>query len=127
MNDRVVRMFHEAQDRLHDADILACSLDTRSDSQAIIQILGFEILLKCVLLLSGQEPKESHNYKKLWHGLPGNVRKEVLRVASERMPGHADCSGQVISDSSIDFLDVDSRSKALGDMLPSFECSLMLL
>ena len=37
------------------------------------------------------------------------------------------CSGQVISDSSIDFLDVDSRSKALGDMLPSFECSLMLL
>ena len=38
-----------------------------------------------------------------------------------------DCSGQVISDSLIDFFDVDSRSKALGDMLPSFECSLMLL
>ena len=38
-----------------------------------------------------------------------------------------DCSGQVISDSSIDFFDVDSRSKALGDKLPSFECSLMLL
>jgi hypothetical protein len=37
------------------------------------------------------------------------------------------CSGQVISDSSIDFFDVDSRSKALGDMLPSFECSLVLL
>ena len=37
------------------------------------------------------------------------------------------CSGQVISDSSIDFLDVDSRSKALGDMLPSFECRRMLL
>ena len=40
---------------------------------------------------------------------------------------HPDCSGQVISDSSIDFFDVDSRSKALGDKLPSFECSLMLL
>ena len=37
------------------------------------------------------------------------------------------CSGQVISDSLIDFFDVDSRSKALGDMLPSFECSLTLL
>ncbi len=37
------------------------------------------------------------------------------------------CSGQVISDSLIDFFDVDSRSKALGDKLPSFECSLMLL
>ena len=93
MNDRVVRMFHEAQDRLHDADILARSLDTRSDSQAIIRILGFEILLKCALLLSGQEPKNSHNYKKLWLGLPGHARKEVLRVASERMPGHADLTG----------------------------------
>ena len=37
------------------------------------------------------------------------------------------CSGQVISDSLISFFDVDSRSKALGDKLPSFECSLMLL
>ena len=31
------------------------------------------------------------------------------------------CSGQVISDSLIDFFDVDSLSKALGDRLPSFE------
>ena len=37
------------------------------------------------------------------------------------------CGGQVISDSLIGFFDVDSRSKALGDKLPSFECSLMLL
>ena len=37
------------------------------------------------------------------------------------------CSGQVISDSLIDLFDVDSRSKALGDRLPSFEWSLMLL
>ena len=37
------------------------------------------------------------------------------------------CRGQVISDSLIDFFDVDSRSKALGDMLPRVECSLMLL
>ena len=92
MNDRVVRMFLEANDRLHDADILARSLDSRSDSQAIIRILGFEILLKCALLLAGQEPKESHNYKKLWLGLPGYVRKDVLKVAAERMPGHADLS-----------------------------------
>ena len=37
------------------------------------------------------------------------------------------CGGQVISDSLIGFFDVDSRSKALGDKLPSFECSLRLL
>ena len=37
------------------------------------------------------------------------------------------CSGQVISDSLMGFFDVDSRSKALGDRLPSFECSLTAL
>ena len=39
----------------------------------------------------------------------------------------AKCSGQVISDNLIDFFDVTLRSTALGDMLPSVECSLMLL
>ena len=33
----------------------------------------------------------------------------------------ADYSGQVISDSLIGFFDVDSRLRALGDKLPSFE------
>ena len=32
------------------------------------------------------------------------------------------CSSQVISDSWIDFFDVDSRSKALGDKFPNLEC-----
>ena len=36
------------------------------------------------------------------------------------------CSGQVISDRKIDFFDVDSRSKASGDKLPSVECSRAL-
>ena len=44
------------------------------------------------------------------------------------LPGQKhNCSGQVISDSLIGFVDVDSSSKALGDKLPSFGCSLMLL
>ena len=59
----------------------------------------------------------------------GEVKMEVtlhLCMFRELLCMHT-CSGQVISDSSIDFFDVDSRSKALGDKLPSFECSLMLL
>ena len=92
MSDHVRRMFHEAQERLHDADILAQSLNTRSDSQAIIRILAFEVLLKCALLVCGQKAKSNHNYRKLWLGLPGYVQKEVLAVASERIPGHADLS-----------------------------------
>ena len=50
---------------------------------------------------------------------------ERFKNGSSSRAGH--CSGQVISDSLIGFLDVDSRSKALGDRLPSFECSRMLL
>jgi hypothetical protein len=92
MSDRIRRMYREAQDRLHDADLLASSLGTRSDSLAIIRILAFEVLLKSALLVSNQEPKPSHNYKKLWLGLPGYARQEILAVASERMPGHADLS-----------------------------------
>jgi len=92
MTDRIRRMYREAQDRLHDADLLASSLDARSDSQAIIRILAFEVLLKCALLVANQEPKQNHNYKNLWLGLPGYARKEILGVASKRMPGHADLS-----------------------------------
>ena len=92
MPDHIVRMYQEAQDRLHDADILAQSLCARSDSQAIIRILAFEVLLKCALLICGQKPKANHNYQKHWLGLPGYVQKEVLSVASKRMPGHADLS-----------------------------------
>ena len=83
-------MFHEAQGRLHDADILSKSLCAQSDSQAIIRILAFEVLLKCALVVTGQEPKNSHNYRKLWLGLPGHVCREILAVANDRMPGHAD-------------------------------------
>jgi hypothetical protein len=92
INDRIRRMYSEAQNRLYDADLLASTLTTRSDSQAIIRILAFEILLKSALLVANQEPKQNHNYKKLWLGLPGCARKEILAVASERMPGHADLS-----------------------------------
>ena len=54
----------------------------------------------------------------------GNRSKQSL---SDLVFAKPVCSGQVISDSLIDFFAVDSRSKALGDTLPSFECSLMLL
>ena len=56
----------------------------------------------------------------------------VAKQAQHYETGHRhwsndDCGGQVISDSLMGFFDVDSRSKALGDKLPSFECSLILL
>lgn len=92
MPDNIQRMYQEAHDRLHGADILAQSLSAHSDSQAIIRILAFEVLLKCALLICGQKPKANHNYQKLWLGLPGYAQKEILAVATQRMSGHADFS-----------------------------------
>lgn len=87
---RAQRMFAEANERLQDADILSCSLNSASDSQAILSILAFEVMLKCALLLCGQKAKNTHDYYKLWQGLPGSVQKEILRVAYDHMPGHSD-------------------------------------
>jgi hypothetical protein len=85
-------MYNEAMTRLNDADILSRSLETHSDSQSLLRILGFEVLLKCALILCGQIPKKSHLYAKLWRGLPGYAQKEILAVARNRMPGHAGLS-----------------------------------
>lgn len=92
MSDHACRMYEEAVARLADADVLASSLGTSSDSQALLRILAFEVLLKCALVLSGREPKRTHVYTKLWRELPGHARKEILAVAEARMPGQTDFS-----------------------------------
>jgi hypothetical protein len=92
MNHDVKRMFGEALARINDANILAGSLNTASDSSALLQILGFEILLKSAIRLSGQSPKQSHVYAKLWLALPRYAQKEILKTATERSPGHTDFS-----------------------------------
>ncbi|EYC52879.1 hypothetical protein AZ34_10815 [Hylemonella gracilis str. Niagara R] len=85
-------MFDEALARINDADILAGSLDTQSDASAVLRILGFEILLKCAIQLSGQSPRRNHAYAKLWLALPGHAQTEILKAAKERSPGHTDFS-----------------------------------
>ena len=60
-------------------------------------------------------------------GLTRGVTKFKTYFGSLPNVNAEECGGQVISDSLIGFFDVDSRSKALGDKLPSFECSRMLL
>ena len=93
MLDHIQRMFNEAQARLHDADILAKSLDKLTVSQAIIRILAFEILLKCALRVCGEPAKKTHNYRTLWQGLTDKAQTEVLAVAhTHRMRNYADLS-----------------------------------
>lgn len=92
MNYDLQRMFDEAKARLHDANVLARSMDTASDSSVLLQILGFEILLKCAIRLSGQTPKQHHDYSKLWLALPGYAQREILQAAKACSPGHTDFS-----------------------------------
>ncbi len=90
--DHIERMYQEAHSRISDADLLSGSLKKKSDSDAILRVLGFEILLKCAILLCKQKPKGSHDYSKLWLALSGKVQKEVLESAKNRVAGHADFS-----------------------------------
>jgi hypothetical protein len=92
MNDHAKRMYSEANQRIHDADILSQSLYAQSDSAALLRILGFEVLLKCAILLSGEMPRKNHRYADLWNVLPAAVRDDVLVAASLRMPGYTDFS-----------------------------------
>lgn len=90
--DHVIRMAREAENRLHDADVLATTLDVRSDSQMLIRVLAFEVLLKAALLTATGRVRRVHDYRRLWAMLPAGVRTVVLATAQRRMPGHADLS-----------------------------------
>lgn len=90
--DHIKRMYVEAHDRIHDAEILSRNATTKSDSASQLKILGFEILLKCAIFTCNLIPKNSHNYKKLWQALPGYAKKDILYSAKLRMGGHTDFS-----------------------------------
>lgn len=92
MNDHVARMLSDAKDRLNDADILAQSLHTASDSTSLLRILALEVLLKAAQLAAMGRYKRSHNYSALWQALPPTAKASVLDVANQRYPDHADLS-----------------------------------
>ena len=92
MSDHAIRMLREAETRIADAAVLSQSMEARSDSAALLKILGFEVLLKCAVLLHGCKPGKSHNYVALWRQLPSVVRDSILASARDRMPGTADLS-----------------------------------
>lgn len=92
MIERARRMYAEATARYNDAQILSQSITTESDSAAFLKVLAFEVLLKCAVLLVNQSPSKHHNYNKLWAALPGATQKQILAVATQRMPGHVDFS-----------------------------------
>jgi hypothetical protein len=92
MNDHTRRMLTEARGRIHDAELLSRNTLRKSDADAQLRILGFEILLKCALMVSGSRPSRHHKYGELWQQLPLSAQATILAAARGRMPGHADLS-----------------------------------
>ena len=90
MIDHVLRMVVEAEDRIHDAELIGQSLCSQSDSQALLKVLALEVLLKALLLKTTGAGQQSHRYIDLWAKLPEGTRSKVLEVARARYPGHAD-------------------------------------
>ena len=92
MDATVTRMLIEARSRIHDADLLSQHLSRQGDSDALLRILGFEILLKCALVVEGGKPPRHHKYVQLWKLLTPQAQESILLAARSRMPGHADLS-----------------------------------
>jgi hypothetical protein len=90
MSSHERRVFTEALARLHDADILANSLETQSDAPLLLRVLGFEVLLKCVVLLAGGTPRTNHDYLDHWQMLPPSAQADVLRAAQDFAPARLD-------------------------------------
>lgn len=77
MRTRIGRMLSGAQARRHNADILGRTLLTRSDSQAFLGVLAFEVLLKAAVIASGTARATGHKYNELCNKLPANVQASV--------------------------------------------------
>jgi hypothetical protein len=90
-------MVREASGRIADAELLAEMVDKQSDSDAILDVLGFEVLLKAALIATGVGKKRGHDYVQLWNQLPGAARDEILTIAKDRMSG-----------ADVDYSDVDA-------------------
>jgi HEPN domain-containing protein len=60
-----------------------------SDSEALLSLLAFELLLKCALRMHGIEPsKFGHRYKELFNQLPRDVQEDLVEKARTRIgPG----------------------------------------
>ncbi len=89
MEDRVARMITEAEARIADASVIGESLRGQSNSQALLEILALEVLLKAVQLQSTGSISRSHRYVDIWAALPPSVREQVAYAARDRYPGHA--------------------------------------
>lgn len=79
---RIKLMHREAVNRLSDASILSTDISRASDSNYLLELLAFEILLKAVSLIHTQRFDGNHNYQQLFESLPLQVRDQIKTRAA---------------------------------------------
>lgn len=91
MNDLQIKlMYEEALGRLNDAEILSKSINRETDSNYLLELLAFELLLKCTLCIYIGKHIGGHNYKRLFTCLPREIKSKIVNIAKERMTTSAD-------------------------------------
>jgi hypothetical protein len=74
-----IKLMHkEAVGRVNDANILSKNIDRETDSNYLLELLAFELLLKAVALIHTGKYNENHNYQQLFESLPGPMREKIL-------------------------------------------------
>lgn len=85
-------MVREAEKRFADAEALQSAPVSTSDSGYLLQLLGFELLLKACVKAHRASFGRNHSYIDLWRKLPSDVQTKLLAAAQNRMAGVADYS-----------------------------------
>ncbi|PRE24371.1 hypothetical protein C6P92_08660 [Burkholderia multivorans] len=93
VNQHMLKLMRQsAHGRLDASRTLRSTFGEDSDSAYLLELLAFEILLKCLVYMNGQRPsRKQHMYLDLFNLLPEQVRSELLagaatRVAPSRLP-----------------------------------------
>ena len=85
-------MLNQALERMHDAHILSRNVTLCGDSNYLLELLAFELLLKSVVLIHAKTDLRSykHNYSDIFNLLPTETRNRIVKNAQERMTNLVD-------------------------------------
>jgi hypothetical protein len=85
-------MLREAARLAADAQYLRGSVHTESNGAYLLELLAFEILLKCCVLLECGSLERGHDYVRIFLRLNSRARQGIVEEAAQRMGPIADYS-----------------------------------
>jgi hypothetical protein len=78
-------MHREAVRLMADSEYLKGRIDGESNGAYLLDLLAFEILLKCCVVLETGQLERGHNYLHIFLKLPLKIRTELVNAAAIRM------------------------------------------